>query len=58
MMKYSKLKFSDYMQNISRSKIFGKFVLIVYVTGNETLKQCWNCKFDFRKYFGPIVPVL
>ena len=27
MMNYSKLKFSEYMQNISRSKIFGKFVL-------------------------------
>ena len=30
-MKNSKLKFSEYMQNISRSKSFGKFVLIVYV---------------------------
>ena len=29
-MKNSKLKFSEYMQNISRSKSFGKFVLIVY----------------------------
>ena len=29
MMKNSKLKFSEYMQNISRSKSFGKFVLIV-----------------------------
>ena len=28
-MKNSKLKFSQYMQNISRSKTFGKFVLIV-----------------------------
>jgi hypothetical protein len=28
-MKNSKLKFSEYMQNISRSKSFGKFVLIV-----------------------------
>ena len=32
MMKNSKLKFSEYMQNISRSKSFGKFVLIVYAT--------------------------
>ena len=55
MMKNSKLKFSDYMQNNSRSKSFGKFV---YATGNETLKKCWNYKFNFRKYFGPIVPVL
>ena len=30
-MKNSKLKFSEYMQNISRSKSFGKFVLIVKV---------------------------
>ena len=29
MMKNSKLKFIEYMQNISRSKSFGKFVLIV-----------------------------
>ena len=28
-MKNSKVKFSEYMQNISRSKSFGKFVLIV-----------------------------
>ena len=30
MMKNSKQKFSEYIQNISRSKSFGKFVLIVY----------------------------
>ena len=30
-MKNSKLKFSEYMQNISRSKSFGKFFLIVSV---------------------------
>ena len=29
MIKNSKQKFSEYMQNISRSKSFGKFVLIV-----------------------------
>ena len=29
MMKNSKLKFSAYMQNISKYKSFGKFVLIV-----------------------------
>ena len=29
MMKNSKLKFSEYMQNINRSKNFGKFVLTV-----------------------------
>ena len=28
MMKKSKLKFSEYMQNIRRSKSFGKFILI------------------------------
>ena len=32
-MKNSKLKFSEYMQNISRSKSFGKFVLIVAAMG-------------------------
>ena len=29
-MKNTKLKFSEYKKNISRSKSFGKFVLIVY----------------------------
>ena len=29
MLKNSKLKFSEYMQNVSRSKSVGKFVLIV-----------------------------
>ena len=29
MMKNSKLKFGEHMQNISRSKIFGKFIRIV-----------------------------
>ena len=32
MMKNSKQKYSEYMQTISRSKSFGKFVLIVYLT--------------------------
>ena len=32
MIKKSKLKFSKYMQNISRSKSFGRFVLIVFGT--------------------------
>ena len=32
MMKNSKLKFSERMQNISLSKIFGKFVFIVLDT--------------------------
>ena len=32
MMKNSKLKISEYMQNISRSKSYGKFVLIVKKT--------------------------
>ena len=36
-MKNSKLKFSEYMQNISRSKSFGKFVLIGYVTKYELI---------------------
>ena len=32
MMKNSKLKFSEYMQNISRPKSFGRFVLVVLRT--------------------------
>ena len=36
-MKNSKLKFSEYMQNINRSKSFGKFVVIV-MTRNTGLK--------------------
>ena len=40
MMKKSKLKFSESMQNISRPKRFGKFVLIVnefnfFLQGNQ-----------------------
>ena len=42
-MKNSKLKFSEYMQNISRSKSFGKFVLI----GD-------NCNRSLFKKEGPI----
>ena len=41
MMKNSKLKFSKYMQNIRRSKSFGKFVLIVYkYLVNMTKHRC------------------
>ena len=43
-MKNSKLKFSEYMQNISRSKSFGKFVLIVYVIRNK--QYCVVSRFD------------
>ena len=39
-MKNFKLKFSEYIQNISRSKSFGKFVLIVY-----TFKISLHCVF-------------
>ena len=35
-MKNAKLKFSEYMQNISRTKRFGKFVLIVKAAAAET----------------------
>ena len=38
-MKNSKLKFSEYMQNISRSKSFGKFVLIVFDTNTFAQMQ-------------------
>ena len=40
MVKNSKLKFSENMQNISRSKSFIKFVLIVY-----------EIEIDYSKYF-------
>ena len=40
MMKNSKLKFSEYMQNISGSKRFSRFVLIVY-----------KIEIDYSKYF-------
>ena len=36
MMKNSKLKFSEYMQNISRSKSFSKFFLIVYTNTTQS----------------------
>ena len=45
MMKNSKLKFSEYMQNISSSKSFGRFVLIVGV-------QNWGSKRSGLKYPG------
>ena len=40
MMKNSKLQFSEYMQNVSRAKIFGKFVLIVNQSTSSTLVAC------------------
>ena len=43
MMKNSKLKFSEYMQNISSSKSFGKFVLIVYLI-NMPYFSCFRSK--------------
>ena len=49
-MKNSELKFSEYMQNISRSKSFGKFVLMVYSQINATQ----NCNVNSRKY--PTLP--
>ena len=46
MMKNSKLKFSEYMQNISRSKRFGKFVLIVnFLAGNDYMIFQQNYEF-------------
>ena len=47
MMKNSKLKFSEYMQNISRSKSFGKFVLIVLANSDLnfwTINDCLQSK--------------
>ena len=55
-MKNSKLKFSEYMQNISRSKSFGKFVFTVRLTSIQLtlsivpclrcLKLDWSSKID------------
>ena len=39
-MKNSKLKFGEYMQNITRSKSFGKFVLIVYFSEPDKTSLC------------------
>ena len=47
-MKNSKLKFSEYMQNIIRSKSFGKFVLIVYQSKCKTAKL-FSVHFDWSK---------
>ena len=43
-MKNSKLKFSEYMQNISRAKSFGKFVLIVryFFITCKSAQNCYN----------------
>ena len=38
-MKNFRQKFSEYMQNISRSKSFGKFVLIVYQGRTKNKKK-------------------
>ena len=47
MMKNSKLKFSEYMQNISMSKSFGKFVLIISVS--IKMQNCQAVHFDWSK---------
>ena len=44
MMKNSKLKFSKDMQNISRSKSFGRFVLIVIVWKLSAQFVCQSSK--------------
>ena len=41
-MKNSKLKFSEYMQNISWSKRFGKFVLIVFAKFGKEKANCFQ----------------
>ena len=50
MMKNSKLKVSEYMENITRSKSFGKFVLIVYVCciDQDSFFQYNICLFKFK----------
>ena len=48
-MKKSKLKFSEYKQNISRSKSFSKFVLIVLI--KEQLSNEWIIKSNLSDNF-------
>ena len=48
-MKNSKLKFSEYMQNIGRSKSFGKFVLIVYGSNVTIVEQAAKNNFHLKK---------
>ena len=52
MIKNYKLKFSEYMQNTSRSKSFGRFFLIVYIldvaSNRKTLiDECFCPTFAF-----------
>ena len=53
-MKNFKLKFSEYMQNISRSKSFGKFVLIMSLnqcrkTPRQSKKDALRMQFNLNK---------
>ena len=50
-MKNTKLKFSEYIQNISRSKSFGKFVLIVYAQLYLPTYHICISRFDFYEFF-------
>ena len=49
MMKNFKLKFSKYMQNISRSKSFDRFVLIVYGSNVTIVEQAAKNIFHLKK---------
>ena len=51
MMKNSKLRFSEYMQNISRSKSFGKFVFIMH--GKLHIMKLWSTSLCFLMYSKP-----
>ena len=57
-MKNSKLKFSEYMQNISRSKIFGKFVLIVYISSFTPQMFCFNYTFESKQLRSYLVKLV
>ena len=52
-MKKSKLKFSEYMQNISRSKSFGKFVHVVFFF-LENLVKTPVYVLDFKMVLAPL----
>ena len=58
-MKNPKLKFSEYMLNISRSKSFGKFVLIVNVKMSAWV-HCYTCCHmilaEVAKFFWDLFP--
>ena len=60
MMKNSKLKFSEYVQNINRSKSFGKFVLIVLsgmFSPTVPLLSTLKWSLDFHDFLAKNLPL-